>query len=86
MQSLLLKLTALCAIVASVHSFAINVDAHEKECFYDDVKAGTKMGLTFQVADGGFLDIDVSVGSRLQACSFYVLPLATDFDCQNHNR
>ena len=62
MQSLLLQLTALCAIVNSVQSFAINVDAHEKECFFDDVKAGTKMGLTFQVADGGFLDIDVSVG------------------------
>lgn len=65
MQSLLPAVVAACALVTSVQGFAVNVDAHEKECFFDDVKAGTKMGMTFQVADGGFLDIDVSVSLDL---------------------
>ncbi|KAF8767268.1 Transmembrane emp24 domain-containing protein like [Argiope bruennichi] len=38
-----------------------SIDAHAEECFYDKVTAGTKMGLTFEVAEGGFLDIDVKI-------------------------
>lgn len=41
--------------------FAVNIDAHDEECFFEDTKTGTKLGLTFQVAEGGFLDIDVTV-------------------------
>ena len=37
------------------------VDAHAEECFFDKVKMGTKMGLIFEVAEGGFLDIDVRI-------------------------
>ena len=37
------------------------VDAHAEECFFDKVKTGTKMGLMFEVAEGGFLDIDVRI-------------------------
>ena len=37
------------------------IDAHSEECFFDRVHAGTKMGLTFEVAEGGFLDIDVTI-------------------------
>eukprot|EP00730_Choanoeca_flexa_P007703 TRINITY_DN12378_c0_g1_i13.p4 TRINITY_DN12378_c0_g1~~TRINITY_DN12378_c0_g1_i13.p4 ORF type:complete len:188 (+),score=13.08 TRINITY_DN12378_c0_g1_i13:4779-5342(+) len=60
MQALLVALSS-AALLVLANGFAINVDAHEKECFFDDIKAGTKMGLMFQVADGGFLDIDVSI-------------------------
>ena len=37
------------------------MDAHAEECFFDKVKMGTKMGLMFEVAEGGFLDIDVRI-------------------------
>jgi len=37
------------------------VDAHAEECFFDKVQNGTKLGLTFEVIEGGFLDIDVRV-------------------------
>lgn len=37
------------------------MDAHAEECFFDRVKSGTKMGLMFEVAEGGFLDIDVKI-------------------------
>jgi len=41
--------------------YFINVDAHAEECFFDKVQNGTKLGLTFEVIEGGFLDIDVRV-------------------------
>lgn len=41
--------------------YFVTVDAHAEECFFDKVTKGTKMGLTFEVAEGGFLDIDVEV-------------------------
>ncbi len=39
----------------------MEVGANSEECFFDKVKAGTKLGLTFEVAEGGFLDIDVRI-------------------------
>ena len=42
-------------------AYFITVDAHAEECFFDKVKMGTKMGLMFEVAEGGFLDIDVRI-------------------------
>lgn len=37
------------------------MDANSEECFFEHASAGAKMTLTFEVADGGFLDIDVMV-------------------------
>ena len=42
-------------------AYFITIDAHAEECFHDQVTSGTKMGLIFEVAEGGFLDIDVTV-------------------------
>jgi len=42
-------------------AYFINIDAHGEECFHDRVNPGTKMALRFEVADGGFLDIDVKI-------------------------
>ncbi|KAK6039669.1 hypothetical protein COOONC_22828, partial [Cooperia oncophora] len=51
---------ALFAFVASTASaYFINIDANEEQCFFDRVISGTKIGLMFEVAEGGFLDIDV---------------------------
>ena len=47
--------------VSVTRSYFITVDAHAEECFFDKVKSGTKMGLMFEVAEGGFLDIDVRI-------------------------
>ncbi|XP_023720009.1 transmembrane emp24 domain-containing protein 2 isoform X1 [Cryptotermes secundus] len=43
------------------HGYFITVDAHAEECFFDKVESGTKMGLMFEIAEGGFLDIDVKI-------------------------
>ena len=42
----------------------MNVDAHAEECFFDRVSSGMEMSLTFEVVEGGFLDIDVKVGRK----------------------
>lgn len=47
--------------VTPAASYFIHVDANEEQCFFDRLTSGTKMGLMFEVAEGGFLDIDVKV-------------------------
>lgn len=39
----------------------MTVDAHSEECFFEKVKEGTKLGLMFEISEGGFLDIDVKI-------------------------
>ena len=41
--------------------YYIVVDAHSDECFFEKLTSGTKLLLTFEVIEGGFLDIDVKV-------------------------
>lgn len=53
----------LISLIRSCSSYFINIDAHGEECFHDRVSPGTRMALMFEVADGGFLDIDVKVCS-----------------------
>lgn len=55
--------SALVCIVTIDQSYAyfISIDAHAEECYYDRVTSGTKMSLMFEVAEGGFLDIDVKI-------------------------
>lgn len=60
-----LLVLALLAVVPAASGLGIHIDAHEEECFFDVIKVGTKVGVSFQVAEGGFLDIDVTVSARL---------------------
>lgn len=54
-------LVLLAGLSSTVSGYFVSVDAHAEECFYERVTSGTKMGLMFEVAEGGFLDIDVEV-------------------------
>ncbi|XP_017782025.1 PREDICTED: transmembrane emp24 domain-containing protein 2 [Nicrophorus vespilloides] len=54
-------LVILGSLLGSSLAYFITVDAHAEECFFDKVEAGTKMGLTFEIAEGGFLDIDFRI-------------------------
>lgn len=47
--------------VVQNEAYFIHIDAHAEECFFDKVTSGTKMSLMFEVAEGGFLDIDVKI-------------------------
>jgi hypothetical protein len=49
-------------ILNNCESFYLTIDAHAEECFFERVaSSGVKMGLTFEVIDGGFYDIDVKI-------------------------
>ncbi len=52
---------SLAFLFSRANGYFVNVDAHAQDCFFDKATTGTKMGLTFEVVEGGFLDIDVSV-------------------------
>uniref|UniRef100_A0A915Q0D8 GOLD domain-containing protein n=1 Tax=Setaria digitata TaxID=48799 RepID=A0A915Q0D8_9BILA len=54
-----LFLIAYCLVESA--AYFIHIDANEEQCFFDRVTAGTKMGVMFEVAEGGFLDIDVKI-------------------------
>ena len=60
LQTFLVTLLYL-AFTYTVDGYIMNIDAHAEECFFDKVTSGTKMSLMFEVAEGGFLDIDVQV-------------------------
>ncbi|XP_060064965.1 transmembrane emp24 domain-containing protein 2-like isoform X2 [Ylistrum balloti] len=47
--------------IKSIECYFVSIDAHAEECFFDKVTSGTKMSLMFEVAEGGFLDIDVKI-------------------------
>ena len=46
-------------------SYFVTVDAHVEECFFEKAVQGTTLGLTFEVAEGGFLDVDIEVRSQI---------------------
>lgn len=55
------------------HGYFTDVDAHAEECFFDRVSSGMKMSLTFEVVEGGFLDIDVKVISLLGYKTVFII-------------
>jgi len=67
-----------CVILTlSCDAYFTTIDAHAEECFFDKVIAGTKMSLMFEVAEGGFLDLDVRItgpDNKEIYKAFYVCP------------
>ena len=55
--------TSLIVLIQPVASYFVTVDAHAEECFFEETLEATIIGLTFEVAEGGFFDIDVEVNS-----------------------
>jgi len=51
----------LLSVLSLAKAYFVEIDAHKEECFHEKVSSGAKLGLTFEVAEGGFLDIDVSI-------------------------
>ncbi|CAF0736533.1 unnamed protein product [Adineta ricciae] len=43
------------------YGYYVVVEAHTEECFFEKLTSGTKLLLTFEVVEGGFLDIDVKI-------------------------
>lgn len=45
----------------STSAYITTLDAHSEECFFEKALASTKLGFTFEVTQGGFLDIDITI-------------------------
>ncbi|RZF37277.1 hypothetical protein LSTR_LSTR005609 [Laodelphax striatellus] len=45
----------------NISAYFITVDAHAEECFFERAEMGTKLGLMFEISEGGFLDIDFKI-------------------------
>lgn len=66
--TLLFLFFIICSI-SNVSAYFISIDANEEMCFFERITSATKMGLMFEVAEGGFLDIDVKV------CGFLIVDI-----------
>jgi hypothetical protein len=60
-KSLLTFSIVILLLIKNTLSYYVLVDAHDEECFFERLTPGTKLLLTFEVIEGGFLDIDVQV-------------------------
>ena len=54
----------LMSLINGLNGYFLVIDAHAEECFFDKISTGTKLGLTFEVVEGGFLDIDVKITGK----------------------
>jgi hypothetical protein len=61
MNSVYLFTLLLTVLVCRSEQYFITIDAHAEECYFDRAVSGTKLGLMFEVVEGGFLDIDVKI-------------------------
>ena len=54
-------LLLLCVILPRAWTYVVDVPPRSEECFLQQGKAGEEIHLTYEVYEGGFLDIDVKV-------------------------
>lgn len=52
---------SLFALLALTKAYFVTVQPRKEECFHDYVKNGDKINMMYEVAEGGFLDINVRV-------------------------
>ncbi|KAK7080434.1 Transmembrane emp24 domain-containing protein 2 [Halocaridina rubra] len=57
----ILYILGIFSCLSRTEGYFVTIDAHAEECFFEKVTAGTKLGLAFEVAEGGFLDIDIKI-------------------------
>lgn len=68
---LLSCLFILTGLFSLISAHLIEVTAGKKECFFEDLHVNDKMTVTYQVAEGGYLDIDFWVST----CHIFLHPM-----------
>jgi len=56
-------LLAFLFLLPTAYLFTFDVDAHEEECFFEDLASAELLTVEYQVIKGGFLDVDVNIYS-----------------------
>ncbi|KAI9323315.1 emp24/gp25L/p24 family/GOLD-domain-containing protein [Dichotomocladium elegans] len=56
--SLIVGTLALAFLASLANAISVDIPAHGRQCFYEELAVGDKMTLSYQVGEGGNLDID----------------------------
>lgn len=73
MELKFVQILLVCILPSLSFGYFITVEAHGEQCFYDKVTSGTKMTLLFEVAEGDFMEIDVTVGVMGETICKFIL-------------
>lgn len=57
----LISLSILASLIQVSHCHLLTIDPHQEECFHERLQKGVKIKFTFEVLDGGSLDIDLAI-------------------------
>lgn len=57
----LISILILSNLVQDFYCHLLTIDPHQEECFHERLQKGTKIKFTFEVLDGGSLDIDLTI-------------------------
>lgn len=60
-SAILLLLWSVCYSIQTIDCHLITIDPHQEECFHEKLQKGTKIKFTFEVLDGGSLDVDLTI-------------------------
>lgn len=60
-RSIPLLILSFTSLLQHANAYIITLDALTEECFHETAISGTKLGFTFEVMEGGFLDIGISI-------------------------
>ncbi|KAI8145583.1 emp24/gp25L/p24 family/GOLD-domain-containing protein [Fennellomyces sp. T-0311] len=63
--SLLLVITTIVCLIQSAVAISVDIPAHAQLCFFEELQVGDKMTVTYQVGEGGNLDIDFLISDPL---------------------
>lgn len=58
---ILISTLTIANLVQVIHCHLLTIDPHQEECFHERLQKGTKIKFTFEVLDGGSLDIDLAI-------------------------
>ena len=79
MRSFLVFVLTFFSVFCLVASYTITIPPSVKECFFEELHQDDKMTVTFQVGDGGHLDVDfwviiLLISHLLELVSIVALP------------
>ncbi|CAG8677118.1 6109_t:CDS:2 [Cetraspora pellucida] len=61
MRTLLVIITVLLSVACLSTAYTITLQPSTRECFFEDLRQGDRMTVTYQVGDGGHLDVDFMI-------------------------
>ncbi|KAI8098926.1 emp24/gp25L/p24 family/GOLD-domain-containing protein [Halteromyces radiatus] len=61
MRGFFITLTIAFCLFATINALSVDIQPHSEECFFEDLDVGDKLTVSYQVGEGGNLDIDFMI-------------------------